>query len=93
MCQYTADPNGPTGQVEVFLGDGAKKSFDIDKDVLDHDFTSVPGIADEAQQEDGNIFLRKGTTWVQIRLVLLNDPAENVEPLQTAAKIVASRLP
>ncbi len=60
---------------------------------LGHKFTSVPGIGDECDQEDGNIFIRKGTNWVDINLVKLNDPAQNVQPMQTAAKIVAGRLP
>jgi hypothetical protein len=93
LCQYTSDPSGPTAQVEIITGDGAKKELDIDRDTLKHQFTSVPGIGDEADQEDGNIFIRKGDNWVDINLVRLNDPAQNVQPMQTAAKIVASRLP
>ena len=46
----------------------------------------MPGIGDEADQEDGNIFIRKGDNWVDINLVKLNDPAQNVKPMQTAAK-------
>ena len=93
LCQYTSDPNGPTAQVEVLTGDGAKKALDIDRDTLGHKFTTVPGIGDEADQEDDNIFIRKGTNWAEINLVLLNDPAQNVQPMQKAAKIIASRLP
>ena len=93
LCQYTSDPSGPTAQVEIISGDGAKKELDIDRDTLGHKFTSVPGIGDEAEQEDGNIFIRKGDNWAEINLVRLNDPAQNVQPMQTAAKIVASRLP
>ena len=93
LCQYTSDPNGPTAQVEIISGDGAKKELDIDRDTLGHKFTAVSGIGDEADQEDGNIFIRKGDNWVDINLVKLNDPAQNVQPMQTAAKIVASRLP
>jgi hypothetical protein len=93
LCQYTSDPSGPTAQVEIITGDGAKKELDIDRDTLKHEFTSVPGIGDEADQEDGNIFIRKGDNWVDINLVKLNDPAQNVQPMQTAAKIIASRLP
>ena len=32
LCQYTGDPSGPTAQVEVIVGDGAKKALDIDRD-------------------------------------------------------------
>lgn len=93
LCQYTSDPSGPTAQVEIIVGDGAKKALDIDRDTLGHAFTAVSGIGDEAAQEDGNIFVRKGNIWVDINLVLLNDPAQNVEPMQTAAKAVVARLP
>lgn len=93
MCQYTSDPNEPgVAQVEVYVGDGSEKALEIDRDVLGHTFTSVPGIADEVLQEDGSIFIRKGTTWASINLVLLNDPAENVQRMQDAAVIVAGRL-
>lgn len=93
LCQYTGPTSGPTAQVEVFVGDGAKKMLDIDKDTLQHAFTTVPGIGDLCLQEDGNIFVRKNGQWASINLVLLNDPAANVKPLQAAAKIIASRLP
>lgn len=93
LCQYTRDPNlDGTAQVSIIIGDGAKKSLDIDKDTLKHKFVKVPGIGDEAWQEDDSIFLRVDTNWVNIGLVLLNDPAANVSRMRQAAKIVASRL-
>ena len=30
-CTYTADPNGPVGQVEIYAGPGGKSYYDIDK--------------------------------------------------------------
>ena len=78
--------------MSVGVGDGAKKALDIDKSTLHHAFQRVQGIGDEAWQEDGHIFLRKGTVWVSIELVLLNDPAQNVGRLQHAARLVAGRL-
>lgn len=82
---------GPTAQVEVFVGDGAKKFLDTDRDTLGHAFTSVPGIGDEAYEEENVIFFNKGGTWVSIRLTLLNDPVLNKVPLETAAKTAAGR--
>ncbi len=90
-CMYTGSPEGPVAQVEVYTGPGAESYYNIDVN-LGHVFTPVPGIADEAQEEDGTIFLRSGTMWVVIRLVRLNDPAENIEPLREAARAVAGRL-
>jgi hypothetical protein len=92
LCQFTGPTTGPTAQVEVFVGDGAKKQLDIDKDTLMHAFTTVPGIGDQCLQEDDNIFVEKNGTWASINLVLLNDASQNVVPMQTAIKLVASRL-
>ncbi len=90
-CTYTGPVTGPLAQVEVFIGDGAKKFLDIDRDTLGHAFTSPPGIGDEAAEEDDAIFIRNGTTWVSLRLTLLNDPAENKDRLEALAKTVAGR--
>jgi hypothetical protein len=93
MCMYTAPPEGSVAQAEIGIGDGAKKFYDIEVQ-LGHTFEAVPGIADEAylEAEQSTIFFVSDGTWVSIRLVRLNDPAENVEPLKLAATTVASRL-
>jgi hypothetical protein len=92
LCQYVGPTTGPEAQVQVLVGDGAKKVLDIDRDVLKHPFTTLTGVGDEAYQEDDNVFIRKGATWASINLVLLNEPAQNVKPMQTAAREVARRL-
>jgi Protein of unknown function (DUF3558) len=92
LCQYVGPTTGPLAQVEVGVGDGAKKVLDVDRDVLEHTFTTLSGIGDEAYQEDNNVFLRKGTNWASIRLVLLNDPSDNVERMKAAAREVANRM-
>jgi hypothetical protein len=92
MCQYTSDPNEPgVAQVTVQVGDGVKKYLDIDKDTLGHPFTQVDDLGDEAWQEDDAIFVRHGNLWIGITLVLLNDPAENAQPLRAAATIAVGR--
>jgi hypothetical protein len=93
LCQFVGPTTGPTAQVEVFVGDGAKKQLDIDRDNLMHTFTQCADIGDQCLQEDDFIFVEKNGTWASINLVLLNDPAQNVQPLQTAIKQVADRLP
>ncbi|MEV8518109.1 DUF3558 family protein [Dactylosporangium sp. NPDC051484] len=90
-CTYTGPVSGPTAQVEIYVGDGAKKFLEIDRD-LGHDLQPVSGIGDEAHLEDGTIFFAKSGTWVSIRLVRLNDPAENRKPLEEAARKAASRM-
>jgi hypothetical protein len=91
-CMYTGPVTGPTAQVQIFIGDGAKKTYDIDV-ALKHAFVPVPGLADEAYLESNAIFFRKGTTWVAIELVRLNDPKANEQPLIDAATAVAASLP
>ncbi len=93
LCQFVGPTTGPTAQVEVFVGDGAKKQLDIDRDTLKHAFTMCTGIGDQCLQEDDFIFVQKNGQWASINLVLLNDPQQNVQPLQTAIKQVADRLP
>jgi hypothetical protein len=90
-CTYSGRVTGPLAQVEVYVGDGAKKILDIDRE-LHHTFATVQGIGDEAHEEDGAIFLRKAGRWVAIRVVLLEDPKLSREPLRRLARTVASRL-
>ena len=90
-CTYTGPVEGPTAQVEVFVGDGAKKYLDIDRD-LGHTLRPLPGIGDEAYAEDEAVFLHKSGRWVSIRLVRLNDPAENRKPFEELARKVADRI-
>jgi hypothetical protein len=77
--------------VEVFVGDGAKKFLDIERE-LGHELWPLPGIGDEAYAEDGAVFVNTAGGWVSIRLVLLNDPAENRTPLEELARTVAGRI-
>jgi len=90
-CTYTGPVSGPVAQVEIYVGDGAKKFYDIDRE-LGHAFTPLTGIGDEAFAEENALFFRKAGTWVAIRLVLLNDPAENRDPLKALATKIAGRL-
>jgi hypothetical protein len=93
LCQYTGPSTGPVAQVEIFVGDGAKKSLDIDRDNLHHTFTTPSGIGDEAYLEDDNIFFRKGETWLQINVVDLDTPADQIQTgLQTMAKQIVAEL-
>ena len=90
-CEWDSDPNGPTAQVQINVGDGAKKFYDTEK-LLDHKLVDVPGLGDEAHQEDGAVFFRKGTTWVALSIVDLEDDPGIPQRLSTAAKVIAGRL-
>jgi hypothetical protein len=91
LCQYTGPTSGPVAQVEVYVGDGAKQILDTDRRI-GHTINPLPATGDEAYEEDGNVFVRKGDVWAAVRLVRLNDPSENRDPLRAAAKIVVGRL-
>jgi hypothetical protein len=91
-CTYPGDPTGPTAQVEVFVGAGAKKYYDDDNDVLHHTFTDVPGVGDESHEEDYALFFRKGTTWVALRLTSLDDFSTFKPRLEALAKNVAGQI-
>ena len=88
-CTYAGDPNGPTAQVEFFVGDGAKKSLDVDQS-LGHTITPVPDVGDEAYIEDFNLFFRTGTRWNQIRLTLLEDFPAYQQPMIDLGKKIAA---
>ena len=93
LCQYTGPSSGPVAQVEIFVGDGAKKSLDIDRDNLHHAFTTPSGIGDEAYLEADNIYFRKGETWVQVNVVDLDTPTDQIQSgLQTMAQQIATKL-
>ncbi|MFU8850244.1 DUF3558 family protein [Micromonospora sp. SL1-18] len=92
-CTWTAPATGPTGQVEVYVGDGAKKMLDIERQ-LGHELETLSSVGDEAylDTQAGEVFVQKTDTWVAIRLVLLNDPKENHKPLKDLVRVVAGRL-
>jgi hypothetical protein len=91
-CTYSGPVTGPLAQVSIYIGDGAKKTYDIDVE-LKHEFAPVPGVGDEAYLENNAMFVRHDTTWVAIELARLNDPAENAQALIDAAKLVIGQLP
>lgn len=91
-CTYPGDPTGPTAQFEIFIGAGAKKFYDDDATVLQHPFTDLPGVGDEAHQEDYAIFFRKGDTWVALRVTSLDDYSKFKPALEALAKDVATKV-
>ncbi|WFE55310.1 hypothetical protein [Micromonospora sp. WMMD1155] len=90
-CTYTGPISGPTAQVEVYVGAGAKKILDIDRE-LGHDLTVITGVGDEAYLEDGAVFVNAGGTWVAVRLVSLADPAASQQALRDLARDAVTRL-
>ena len=90
-CTYTGPTTGPLAQVEVYVGPGAKKYLDIDQQ-LQHVFTPLAGVGDEATTEPFGAFVRVGSTWVAIRLTRLVDAATLQPALEALARTAATRL-
>jgi hypothetical protein len=88
-CTYTGPPTGPTAQVELFVGDGAKKYLDVDRN-LGHDIQPLPGVGEEAYIEEFNVFFRTGTRWNALRLTRLDDFPPYRQPMIDLATKVAS---
>lgn len=91
-CTYAGPATGPTAQFEVFVGDGAYKFLEIDRDQLGHEFEPIPGTGDEALLEDGSLFIRKGEQWVALRVVLLEELSVYRDALLALGLVVADRM-
>ncbi|NUR27687.1 MAG: DUF3558 family protein [Catenulispora sp.] len=92
-CTYTGPTSGPTAQVEVHTGPGAKKYYDLERDGLSHAMQAAPGIGDEAwtDKDDLSIFVRKGDAWFVIHIVVLDEPDKFIPRLRDAAKVAVTR--
>ncbi|MFJ4847209.1 MULTISPECIES: hypothetical protein [unclassified Streptomyces] len=91
-CTYTAPPSGPTGQVEVFVGESGKNYYDAEHQIHGDRLKPLKDVGDEAYLEDGSVFLRVGEQWVSIRLVRTEDSQHEDQPLTELARTVATRL-
>jgi hypothetical protein len=89
-CTYVGPPDGPTAQVEFFVGDGAKKFLDVDRD-LGHTIDPLPGVGDEAYIEEFTLFFRTGTQWNVLRLTRLDDFPPYRQPMIDLATKVATK--
>lgn len=90
-CTYTGPVTGPTAQVEIYVGLGAKKQLDIEH-TLGHPVRKVPGVGDEAWISENGVYVRKGQLWVSVLVVLLEDPSQYAQRLRAVATTVAGRL-
>jgi hypothetical protein len=91
-CVWPTPLTGPVAQVEVGVGDGAKKFLDIDKDILGHDFAQVPNLGDESWVEDDTVFVRVGGLWFSLHLVGYAGTSEYRPKLEALAQTIVGRL-
>jgi len=90
LCTFATPTSGSPAQLEVYVGDGAKKFYDIDKITLGHAFKDVPNVGDEAHLEDGAIFVATHNTWLGLRLLRL-DSTDTGPALIELARTAAGR--
>jgi hypothetical protein len=92
-CTYNGPTTGPSAQVGLVIGPGAKKYFEIDKSLGKR--PPLAGLADEAYTyADGyKVYFRKDSTWAVMSLVRLEDHPSYMKTLVSLAHTVASRLP
>jgi hypothetical protein len=92
-CTYYGSPTGPTAQVGLAIGPGAKKYFEIDNALGKR--PRLAGLADEAYtyEEGYKVYFRKDSTWVVMSLARLEDHPYYMKTLVSLAHTVADRLP
>jgi hypothetical protein len=90
-CTYPTPTTAKFGQLNVYVGLGAKKIYDVDRKVLKHHFVSVSGIGDQAHLEEDEIFFRVGSTWIAVQLARLDDVAKG-PLLEDIARAAVGRL-
>lgn len=86
-CTYDAPVTGSSGEVAIFVQQGVPNALKVDR-TIGHKFHSVPGIGDEATEEQNNIFFRRGNIWIFVNSAYGATPAH----LEAAARTVAGRL-
>jgi hypothetical protein len=91
-CVWPTPLTGSVAQVEVGVGDGAKKYLDIDKDTLGHAFTQLSDLGDEAWQESDTVFVRTGTLWFSLHLVKLDAAPDDLSNMAALAKTILGRI-
>lgn len=90
-CIYNSYPTDTSASVQIFVGNDVPRAMRVDR-ALHHAFRKVSGLGDEAYEEQWNVFARKGTVWVFINLVRLDDWAKYRQPLERAAALALSRV-
>lgn len=90
-CTYTGPVTGPLAQFEVYVGEGAFKFLEIDRE-LQHVFEPIPGAGDESYLEDGTAFVRVGDLWVALRVVRLDELSVYRDAMTELAVAVAGRI-
>jgi hypothetical protein len=90
-CTYNPVPTGPTAQVFVFVDPSLPITLTTDRR-LHHAFRSVRHLGDQALEENGYIFVRKGSVWITLH-VLAQDPWPGPRArLEHAAALAVARV-
>jgi hypothetical protein len=90
-CTYNGYPTGPAAQVSIFVSPTVPRTLLVDRQ-LGHKFSTVPRLGDQALEEQWNIFVRKGSVWIAIALVRIDEWSLYRKRLEKAASIAISRV-
>jgi hypothetical protein len=91
-CMYTGYPTGPVAQVELYVDSSLPRTLQIDRAVLHHAFWKVPRLGDQALEEQGYIFVRKGSVWITLHVISPDVWPGPRKRLERAARIAISRV-
>jgi hypothetical protein len=92
FCEWDSPPGGGLAQVQLFIGTDVPNALLIDRE-QGATFISVPGLGDENYEEEGYMFARKGSVWIEIHLVILDDWAPYEKPMQETVRAALGRIP
>lgn len=90
-CTFNPYPTGPVAQVFIFVDSSLPMTVQIDRK-LGHKFRSVPRLGDQALEEMGYIFVRKGTVWILLHVIAPDLWPAPRKRLERAAAIAISRV-
>jgi len=90
-CTYNPVPTGPAAQVFVFVDSSVPITLTTDRR-LHHAFRKVPRIGDQALEENGYIFVRKGSVWITLHVLAVDQWPGPRKRLEHAAALAVSRI-
>jgi hypothetical protein len=90
-CTYNPYPTGPVAQVFIFVDSSLPITLQIDRK-LHHTFRRLSGLGDQALEEPGYVFVRKGSVWITLKVLAPDLWPGPRRRLERAAAIAISRV-
>jgi hypothetical protein len=90
-CTYNPYPTGPVAQVFIFVDTSLPITLQIDRK-LHHTFRRLSRLGDQALEEPGYVFVRKGSVWITLKVLAPDLWPGPRSRLERAAAIAISRV-